>query len=893
MSPDKSVHRRTIRLAVPSVGWFAGLFRARTIATAAILVASTAAAQGPAQRVAGGLDPVVERRVESLITQLSPDEKIALLAGVNFFDVPGNARIGLPTLGTADSPFGVRADGPSTVYPGGIGLAATWNTALAERVGSEIGRDARARGKHYSLGPGVNIYRAPQNGRNFEYYGEDPWLASRIAVGFIRGLQAQGVSATIKHFMGNNSEYLRNTTDSRIDERALREIYLPVFEAAVKEAKVGAIMPSYNLTNGSYMTANRRLLTDVVKGEWGFTGVLMSDWGAVHSTLAAANGGTDLEMPGPQYFNRDSLAPLIASGAVSQATIDDKVRRLLRNAVRFGWLDRPAADATIPRYNASGRAAALQAAREAIVLLKNEGHVLPLDRSRARTIAVIGPNAYPAVILGGGSATVPPYHAVSVLEGIGDVHSGGAALHARGLPTLARMAATTPFTTAPNGGQPGVTVENFRDTAFAGAPTATSVERSMSFGQPLDIASLFALMTEDGPMGPSALAGPPSAPAMRATGYYTPKVAGAHDVFVQQGGFGSGGARLYVDGRKVLDSWDAANAIVAQATVPLDATPHKVVLEYHSQPGGIGGPFFRVGIGRPDAWVDSAAVRLASKADAVILAVGFDPQTEAEGWDRTFGLPPGQDALIRAVTAANPRTVVVVNSGGAVDMSGWIDRVPALVQAWYPGEFGNIALGEILFGAVNPSGHLPATFERRWEDNPTHDSYYPTPGTLEVPYTEGVFVGYRGYEKNGVTPLFPFGHGLSYTTFSYKNLTVAPDTGSTAAEPRFVASFDVTNTGARAGAAVAQIYVSDGHSQVARPAKELKGFAKVTLAPGQTKRVRVPLDLRSLAYFDVAGKQWRADAGTFTVRVGGSSAELPLSAPLRLARTAMRPVASR
>ena len=851
---------------------------------------SLAAVPASAQR---GTEPAVERRVDSLLSRLTADEKIALLSGIKFFDIPGNARVGLPQLGTADSPFGVRADGPSTVYPGGIGLAATWNNALAERIGVEIGRDARARGKHYSLGPAVNIYRAPQNGRNFEYFGEDPWLASRIAVAFIRGLQTQGVSATIKHFLGNNSEYLRNTTDSRIDERALREIYLPAFEAAVKEADVGAIMPSYNLTNGLYMTANRPLLVEVTKKEWGFRGVIMSDWGAVHSTLGAANGGTDLEMPGQQHFVRDSLQPLVNSGAVTQATIDDKVRRLLRNQVRFGWLDRAAVDPTIPRFNTRGRAAALDAAREAIVLLKNDGNVLPLHRSRVKTVAVIGPNAYPAVILGGGSATVPPYHAVSVLQGIGDfVGPSVPALYARGLPSLQRMAATTQFTTAP-GGQPGVTVESFRDTTLSGAPTETRVERRMSLGRPVDILSLLSLLTSGEAPEMSALRGPPSPPAMRWTGYYTAKTAGTQDMFVQQGGFGGSGARLFVDGKKVVDSWESANAIVGQASLPLDASPHKVVLEYRMQPGPFAAPFFRVGISPQGAWVDSAAVQLAAKADAVVLAVGFDPDTETEGWDRTFALPPGQDALIRAVVAANPLTVVVLNSGGAVDMSGWIDRVPAVVESWYPGESGNTALAEILFGTVNPSGHLPATFERNWAQNPTHDSYYPTPGTLQVPYKEGVFVGYRGYDKNGVTPLFPFGYGLSYTTFSYANLVVSPDGANTATDPRYTASFDVSNTGTRAGAAVAQVYLSDEHSRVARPPKELKGFAKVTLQPGETRRVTVPLDLRSLAYYDGSGKQWRADAGTFTVRVGGSSADLPLTAPLRLARVATRSISVR
>jgi beta-glucosidase len=862
---------------------------AAQIAIAALLALPVAAgAQRTATRVpAAPNDAAVEGRVDSLLALLSTDEKIALLGGVNFFDVPGNSKIGLPQLGTADSPFGVRADGPSTVYPGGIGLAATWNTALAEQVGVEVGRDARARGKAYSLGPAVNIYRSPLNGRNFEYFGEDPWLASRVAVSYIRGLQGEGVSATIKHYLANNSEYLRNTADSRIDERALREIYLPAFEAAVKEAKTGAIMPAYNLVNGAYMTANRRLLVDLAKTEWGFQGVMMSDWGAVHSALGAANGGTDLEMPGPAHFNPDSLLPLIKSGQVTQATIDDKVRRLLRNAVRFGWLDRPQLDPAAPRYNARGSDVALQGARESIVLLKNDGGVLPLDRTRARTIAVIGPDAHPAVPLGGGSATVQPFHAVSFLEGIGNVAGASASvLHARGVPSLAAMASRTQFATAATGGQPGVTFETFNNAELSGAPAATNVEHAMSFGRPLDIITL---LGSDEPVDVTAMMGTKTAPGMRWTGWYTPKVAGSQDFFVQQGGFGGSGARLFVDGKKVIDTWDQASAIVGQATVDLDPTPHKVVLELHTSPGGFGGPFVRAGVAPRGAWVDPNAVKIAAGADVAVVAVGFDPATESEGWDRTFGLPPGQDELVRQVAAANKNTVVVLTSGGAVDMSRWIDQVPTVIETWFPGQEGGTALGEILFGLTNPSGHLPATFERALQDNPTFNSYYPNAGTLQVPYSEGVFVGYRGYDKNGTKPLFPFGYGLSYTTFSYANLSVAPDAESAVPQPRWTVSFDVTNNGQRAGAGVAQVYVSDGHAKVARPAKELKAFSKVTLQPGETRRVTVPLDLRSLAYYDVAGKQWKADAGAFTVRVGGSSVDLPLSAQLVLARTTAHP----
>lgn len=369
----------------------------------------------------------------------------------------------------ADGPIGVRNYGPATTMAGGIALAASWNPALAERVGTEIGRDARAKGVHFLLAPGVNIYRAPMNGRNFEYFGEDPFLASRIVVGYIKGVQGQGVSATVKHFMGNNSEFDRHNTNSVIDERTMREIYLPVFEAAIKEARVGAIMDSYNLTNGLHMTQNSYLNTDVARKEWGFDGIIMSDWTSTYDAVAAANGGLDLEMPYGKFMNRENLLPAIKEGKVSVATIDEKVRRILATAIRFGWLDREQTDLSIPRYNPQGRAAALQAARESIVLLKNEGNVLPLDKAKTKSIAVIGPDAYPAVPVGGGSARVQPFAAVSFLEGISNYAGAGTRKYHRGLPTLAEMAQATNLSTAATNGKDGVVAEYFSNAEMQGS----------------------------------------------------------------------------------------------------------------------------------------------------------------------------------------------------------------------------------------------------------------------------------------------------------------------------------------------------------------------------------------------------------------------------------------
>src|SRR5437016_3113426 len=389
-----------------------------------------------------------EDKVESILKRMTLEEKIDLLGGIERFFIRGAPRLGVPRLKMADGPIGVRNYGPATTMAGGIALAATWNPALAERVGSEIGRDSRAKGVHFLLGPGVNIYRAPMNGRNFEYFGEDPFLASRLAVGYIKGVQSEGVSATIKHFMGNNSEVDRHNADSVIDERTMREIYLPVFEAAVKEANVGAVMNSYNLTNGVHMTQNKYLNIDVLKKEWGFEGVLMSDWTSTYDAVAAANSGLDLEMPSGVFMNRKNLLQAMQQGQVSVATIDDKVRRILRKAVEFGWLDHDQTDLSVPRANQQGSLVALQAARESVVLLKNESSLLPLNKDQIKSIAVIGPDAYPAVPVGGGSARVQPFAAISIMEGFSKyLGTSAKTYYGRGLPSLSELAEATNFST--------------------------------------------------------------------------------------------------------------------------------------------------------------------------------------------------------------------------------------------------------------------------------------------------------------------------------------------------------------------------------------------------------------------------------------------------------------
>jgi beta-glucosidase len=815
-----------------------------------LLVVAWAIAGG----VARGAPVDADARARALVARMTLEEKIDYVGGVDSFYVRAMPRLGLPALRMADGPIGVRNFGPSTAYAAGIALAASWDPALAVRVGAMIGRDARARGVHFLLGPGVNIYRGPLCGRNFEYFGEDPFLAARMAVGYINGVQSQGVSATIKHFMGNNSELDRHHTSSEIDERTMREIYLPAFEAAVREARVGAVMCSYNLVNGVHMSQNDALDKQLLKKEWGFDGVLMSDWDATYDGVAAANAGLDLEMPSGKLMNRETLLPAIKDGRIPIATLDDKVVRILRTAIRFGWLDREQTDRAWPLFSEEGRAVALEAARAGMVLLKNQGDLLPLDRARMRRVAVIGPDAYPAVPVGGGSAQVRPFSAISYVQGLADHLAGAATVtSSRGVVPLSEIFDSTAFVTAPAGGQPGLRAEYFDNATLSGTPALIRTDEHVSFSW-------------DRPTGwPTGASKPVSA---RWSGSFVPATSGDYRFVALT--YGLDQYRLYVDGKLIMDRARETQPLSLRTLRLAAGKPCAIRLEYvHSDHHA------RLGMGvRAVADLIEPGVRaLAADADVAVVMAGFDPTTESEGYDRTFQLPAGQDELIDVVRAANKRTIVVITSGGGVDMTRWVDRIGAIVQAWYPGQEGGRALAEILFGDVSPSGKLPATFERRFEDGAAAQSYVPGPDH-KLAYREGIFLGYRHFDKTGRKPLFPFGHGLSYTTFKYGGLTISPETMRE--DSPVTVSFDVTNTGRRTGAEVAELYVGDGHARVVRPPKELKGFAKVSLEPGETRRVQIALDRRALSYFDAGSRQWRADPGPFDVLVGPSSQKIEL-----------------
>jgi beta-glucosidase len=795
----------------------------------------------------------VDKRVEKLLGELSLDEKITLLGGVDDFFTRPIPRVGIPALKMSDGPLGVHDYGPTTAYPAGIALAASWDEDLATRAGISMGQDARARGVHFILAPGVNIYRSPLNGRNFEYFGEDPYLASRMAVGVIEGIQSRAVIATAKHFIANNSEYGRMDHSSDLDERSMREIYLPAFEASVKEAHVGALMDAYNLVNGVYMTQNGLLNETIARKEWGFRGIMMSDWEATHDGIAAANNGLDLEMPSATHMNTQTLLPAIQRGEVKEQTIDEKVRRILRTAIEFGFFDRPQTDSSIPLYSQQGREIALEEARSGMVLLKNDNQLLPLDRKKLKTIAVLGPNAYPAVVGGGGSSLTVPYNSVSFLEGISDEAGNDLrVLTMTETVPLSDVIDHTELVTAP-AGEAGLKGEYFPNQDFQGEPALIRTDKRIDFhwGE-----------------GSFADGSPVDHFAVRWTGYFVPKVEDDYRFSTSA----DDGVRLFLDEQLVIDDWKPHAETLNEYVKHLEAgKAYKIRLEYFEN---VGTATMRFGIGSASLHLGEETKKMAAGADAVILCMGFGPSTESEALDRTFRLPKGQDEFIEQLAAVNKNVLVVLNAGGNVEMTRWIDKVPALLHAWYPGQEGGRALAQIVFGAYSPSGKLPVTFERAWEDNPSFKSYLPQTNNKHVEYTEGIFVGYRGYEKNGVKPQFPFGFGLSYTTFSYGDLKIVPRAEGSGAIVEVL--FRVKNTGSREGAEVAQVYVGAPQGNVPRPLKELKGFGKVNLKPDETKTVRVKLDRRAFSYYDVARHAWFAPAAEYNILVGSSSADVRL-----------------
>lgn len=809
--------------------------------------------------------------IDSLIAQMTLPEKVALLSGRNaWFTVPIE-RLGIPSIAMTDGPHGVRTGGhgqdrivgTATTYPTGVSLASTWDSDLIERVGEALGEETRHLGCHILLGPCVNIVRSPLGGRNFETYSEDPYLAGQIGLAYVRGLQSKGVGASVKHYAANNQEYERHRGNSVVDERTLREIYLPAFETIVKEIEPWTVMCAYNRINGTYASRNEYLLRKILKEEWGFEGVVVSDWGAVHDIFEPVAAGLDLEMPGPARYFGHFLESAVHNWQVDEKLVDEAARRMLLLLFRSGVMDGSGGE-TGSGDTPEHRALAREVAANSMVLLKNEDSVLPLKAEQVNTLAVIGLNAS-HMVSGGGSSRVDPHYWVTPLAAL--QAKMGDQIEIRYEPgydnqVIPKAVEKTCFT-HPDGVSKGLLGEYFNNLDGTGEPVVTQVDANVNAWY--------------GSSGPAPSVINPNHFSIHWSGTFTAPETGDTEFFINN----TGTARIWLDGKLILENvvGPRKNAVDVsrlgdQTTIKLEkGKQYEFKAEYIS---GENNAFALVRLNYKIPLAVSGdpverAVALAKESDAAVVVVGFSDLYESEGGDRPdMDLPGRQEELIRAVAAVNPNTVIVVNVGAPVAMA-WLDDVKAVLLAYYPGQEGGTALTDILFGDVNPSGKLTVSFPKRLEDNPAFVHY---PGWKDVYYGEGIFVGYRYYDSKSVEPLFPFGHGLSYTQFEYSDLQVPVEVhpGET-----FEVSMTVRNAGEVAGKEVVQLYIKDVESTLERPEKELKGFAKVDLEPGEKKTITVELNQRALSYYDPHQASWVAEEGIFEVLVGSSSRDIRLS----------------
>ena len=799
-------------------------------------------------------------RIEQLIAELTLEEKVSLLAGEDWWHVNAIERLGIPQLKMSDGPAGVRgahiSGGPASAsFPCGTALGATWDEQLIGEVGVALAAELRSKGATVILAPTVNLHRTPLAGRNFECYSEDPFLTARLSSAYIRGLQSQGMGATVKHFVGNDSEFERFTMSSEIPERAFRELYLVPFESAV-EAGTWAIMTGYNKVAGTWCSENPLLIETILRDEWGFDGLVMSDWFGTHTTVDAANAGLDLEMPGPPVYRGQPLVKAVEAGDVDEATLDERVRRVLQLSERTGTLDGSAPDPQSERWDDDPARIDLlrRVARSAIVLLRNENNVLPLDPDALKTVALIGPLSATASTQGGGSAGVLSPYTVSSLQGLRTALDENVVIthHAGGVLSRGPQHFDPNKFTAPNGA-PGIGI-----TYFAGDdPTGTPVFEEVT------PRSTFRWSTKFEPAGAAA----PWSAHLEAE--FTATYAGEHTFSARS----IDKMRMWV-GDAFVDEWETTDRRTVAASVALDAGEHVTFKLDYSSTGDVGGGFgsmldLRVSEPVPDDLI-SPAVSAAKEADVAIVVVGLNDIWESEGHDRAdIALPGEQEELIRAVAAANPNTVVVLNTGAPVSMD-WRDDVAGIVQLWYLGQEAGNALADVLTGAVDAGGRLPTTFASRLEDIPAMLNYPGENG--QVLYGEGLFMGYRAFDKTNVEPLYPFGFGLSYTTWSVGQPTTSSATVK--AGQGLTVSVPVTNTGDRAGDCVVQLYVHDVESSLVRPEKELKGFRRVHLEAGASTTVEISLDDRSFQFWDPAVHGWKAESGEFDLLVALSAGEV-------------------
>jgi beta-glucosidase len=795
----------------------------------------------------------IEERVDDLLGRLTMEEKLDLLGGTGFATKPIK-RLSIPELRMADGPLGVRW-GPSTAFPAGIAMASSWNPEVAEKVGQAIAQEVKGKGRHVILAPCVNIARIPQGGRNFESFGEDPYLCSRMTVGYIQGVQAEKVVATVKHYAANNQEYQRDFVDVMVSERALNEIYLPAFKAAVTEAGVLAVMSAYNKVNGPYCSENPYLLNEKLKDEWGFQGLVMSDWGAVHSTIPTAQNGLDLEMPFGKYLNPSALQEPLKDGTVTAVQIDDKIRRILRVMFTIGLFDGyPVMNSTVIN-SAEHRQVALEAARAEVVLLKNEEQILPFDLKKITSIAVIGPNAAIARSGGGGSSQVTPIDPVSPLQGLKNrLGDRIQILYAPGIRLDGDENAieASYFYTDASLQQSGLQAEYYANKNLQGEPKIKKIDPQIDFRWHGDAPS-------------------PEMPrdtfSVRWNGFIKAPESGKY-VFSSSS---DDGTRLYLDDQLLIDDWNDHAVEAHTASITLEKGKiYSLKFEYYENGGDA---IVLLGWQLPGVDLETQAVELARKADQVIFFAGTSANFETEGRDRQdLILPNGQDALIQKIVKVNPRLVVVLISGSPLLVEGWIEQVKGVVQCWFGGvEMGN-ALADVLLGYYNPSGKLPITFPRRWEDCSAYPFYMKESGITR--YEDDIFVGYRHFEQAGISPRFAFGYGLSYSKFKVDPLKVSPSQLS--GKQTITVSTTIKNISKVDGAEVVQLYIRDVVSSLRRPDKELKGFKKVFLKADESQVVRFSLQQNDLTFYDPGQKKWISEPGEFEILVGSSSREIDL-----------------
>ncbi|HEX8403140.1 MAG TPA: glycoside hydrolase family 3 C-terminal domain-containing protein [Duganella sp.] len=839
----------------------------------------------------------VDARVGAMIDNMSTAEKIDFIRVDDGHMLPIQQAQGLPGTLAYDSSMGVNKNSATfgAQFASPSLLAATWSINRAKQFGLAIAYETRQAGAQQMLTPGLNMYRSPYNGRAAEHLsGEDPFLGAVLGPAVVNAVQVQGIQASAKHFVANEQEANRQIMNIKVDERTLREIYLPGFESVVKNANIASIMCGFNKVNGEYACENHHLITDVLKGEWGYRGFVLSDFNAIHNAQKGAWAGTDLDMPSGLQFTQANIWNYLYSNQLTMNVLDDKVRRNLRAMVSYGFDKGLTEGGTLG--TSYGAAASLAMAREGIVLLKNDDastasrHVLPLATNAK--IAVIGDIAMQLPGSPFGTAWSPPSSYVTTMAGMQQLNVDPANITY--IPALSLNATESVwYQAAPSNGTPavGLKAEYFDNTTLAGTPVLTRTEPGVAFnwlsGQNV---------TTHGTTAVEGFAPNLGAFSARFTGTIKPTIDGEQVFKVRA----DGAYKVWVDGKLVVDfdglalAGDVVNAPSRFGkTVKLKAGKYYTVkMEYRRN----GTFFFPVlgGIqGIQMSWASLAAPADLSQYDAVVIAVGVNAEYEGEGFDRPFDLPEYQGDMLASVTKTNPNTIVVMHGGAPSNMRPWNSNAGAILEAWYAGQYAGQAVAEIIYGKVNPSGKLPVSIAKNESDYPSYASYHDVtayqpaglfgaPGTAkaEMTYSEGIYTGYRGFDKSNVKALYPFGYGLSYTSYTYSDMKLSSNT-ITGGET-INASFTITNRGDMDGFEVAQLYVSPAvKSTVDRPEKELKGFAKVFLKAGESKRVTIPMDARSLSYYVQNTDSWVVDKSNYTIRVGGSSDALPLTQVLK------------